>query len=48
MTVRKDQGFKPSPDSFNMSQAEDGTMFRLLTKPDPSGFGTWLKAEKVG
>ncbi|MBI9095275.1 MAG: hypothetical protein JEY71_10365 [Sphaerochaeta sp.] len=47
MTVRKDQGFRPSPDSFDMSRAEEGSIFQLLTKPDPSGFGSWLRAEKV-
>lgn len=47
LAVRKEDGFRPSPDSFDMSQAEDGSVFRLVTKPDPSSFGNWLKAEKV-
>lgn len=47
LIAKKEKQYRPSPESFNMSHAEPGQVFKLTTEPDPDSLGKWTKAEKV-
>jgi len=46
LTVHKEKGFKPSPDSCNMKKFETG-QFALKTEPSEETLGNWIFAKRL-